>query len=158
MKNRSWSLSNGRTCQNLVLGAPRLDFVRLWGPPRPLLCNSGALLGASWALLGASWALLRRLVSALGCLLAAKCCPRGAEARFLRLPGASREGFGGPKTAFFKVFACISLYNGFNSAVTTLLHFPTLYNALITAQNPQSFSPTFIFIPSGAAVCAQHME
>ena len=105
--------------------------MRVWGAPRHLLGSSGALLGVSWALLGASWALLRRLVGALGCLLAAKCCPRGAGARFWRLPGAFREGFGGLKNVFFKVFASISLHNDFNSAITTLLHLPTLRNALI---------------------------
>ena len=121
-----WTFSR-RTCQNLVLGAPRLDFVRVWGPPRHLLDGSWAFLGVSWTLLGASWALLRHLLDALGCLLAAKCCPRGAWARFWRLLGASGEGFGGPKAVFFMGFSYISLYNAFNSAVTTLLHFPTLF-------------------------------
>ena len=109
------------------MGAPRLDFVRVWGPPRHLLGGSWAFLGASWALLGASWALLGRLLGALGCLLAAKCCPRGTQARFWRVPGASREGLGGPKAVLFDVFSYILLYNDFNIAVTTLLHFPALF-------------------------------
>ena len=43
---------------------------------------------------------------------------------FWERPGRVSEG---PKAVFFMVFSYISLYNGFNSAVTTLLHFPTLF-------------------------------
>ena len=119
------------------MSAPRLDFVRAWEPPERLLGGKWALLGDSWTLLGASSALLGRLLGALGGLLATKCCPRRVRTRFWRVLGGSGEGLGDPKVVFFDVFSYIWLYNGFNTALTTLLHFPT-------------FSSYFF----GAAVCA----
>ena len=81
-----------RTCQNLVWGAPGLDFVMVWNLPSA----SWTALGRSWEplgrFLGASWTALGPLLGALGCLLAATSCPRRPRTRFQKVLRVSREG------------------------------------------------------------------
>ena len=104
---------------------------------RPLL---GTLLGlqvgarcSSWAILGASWAALGPLLSALGVLWGK-----------FGLPGTSRasiwEGLGTCQAGFSKVLG------------TSYIMFLWLWSLRICIYLRCSFTP------SGAAVCAQHME
>ena len=103
-----------RSCDGLGLSRAPLGW---------LLDALGGLLGALGRVLGASWASLGHTWVSPGCQLLPK-----------RGPDSTSEGswsvrgrVGGPKAVFFMGFSYISLYNAFNSAVTTLLHFPTLF-------------------------------
>ena len=106
---------------------------RSWGAPG----RFGLPLGGSW---GVSWALLVGLADFLGSFWFPG-TPQASIlegsgtcwARFWKAPG---ECFGMPFSA-----PRTSLRNALINAVTTLFHLPAL-----------------LILPSGAAVCAQHME
>ena len=151
-----------QTCQNLVLGVPGLDFGGVSGPP-------GRLLGASWVALGRSWAAFGRSQAPLGSFLGISWVLLGAS----WLPDAAQDALGfdfesilvPPRPSlevswnvFRSIFsdASILYMSKFRHAFCeqTL----DLYNALIAAENPCMVSPTIIFSPSGAAVCAQHIR
>ena len=59
-----WTFSR-RTCQNLVLGSPWLDFGSSWATLGRHLADCWALLGGSWPLLGTSGTLRGRLQGGL---------------------------------------------------------------------------------------------
>ena len=137
------------------LGARQTPFwMGLWHSWVPLgrcLARFWPLLGGSWCLLGASWAPLGRFLGALGRLLAglkhllgAFCLPGTSQASILEGLGTCWAGFGKALGGYFAMSFAASralLHNAFMYAVSKLLHLPTL-----------------LLFPSGAAVCAQHME
>ena len=100
----------------------------------------GRPLGASWPLLGRSWVPSGWSWASLGRILALRGSPDLVSRCFLARLGWVWDPFWGR----FEHACCEqSLY---------------LRTALIAAENPGARSPAIIFSPSGAAVCAPHME
>ena len=139
------------SCSNLVSWLAGIDSRRVGASFGRLLSVSWPAFGRPWPALGPSWALLGRLLGTSWALLAGledflgsfwfPGTPQASIlegsgtcwARFWKAPG---ECFGMPFSA-----PRTSLRNALINAVTTLFHLPAL-----------------LILPSGAAVCAQHME
>ena len=113
---------------------------QLLGALGRLLAPHGHFLGAPGARLVLSWASLGWSVASPEWVLPSRDPPGLDFWRFWDVPSWVLEGF---RSMFCMLFAAprTLLHNAFIDAVTTLLHLLALF-----------------FSPSGAAVCAQHME
>ena len=114
---------------------------RLSGALGRLLASLGRFLGASWAVVGRSWPLLGWLGPLLECIFTPRDSPSLDFGGFGGWPGLVLEGFG---SIFWHAFCCAS-------------HFETkcVYSC---RDHVFSFTSALHSFPSGAAVCAQHME
>ena len=122
-------------------GALRSRFWRGLGVfPAPLgrlLGALGTLLGPFGRLLGTSWVSLARSWMPPGCQMLPK-----------RDPGSILEGSGSVRGGFWRSPNLI--FRGFS------VHFVIMF---LIVQSPRfCISQRFVFFPSGAAVCAQHLE
>ena len=136
----------------LVLELAGLGFGEVWASLGWLLGVTWPAFGNSWAAPGLSWTPLKpfldalgRLLVALGHFLGAFCLPGPPRAsiykRFQDVRGLVWEGFG---RMFWHAFCCAS-------------HFET--KCVYSCRNHVfSFTGALHSFPSGAAVCAQHME
>ena len=104
--------SQARFCKGL--GASQTPFERQLGSLGRLLDALGRVLDASWASLGRSW------VSPGYQML-----PKTGSDSILEGSGRVRGRVGRSQGCIFRCFFIHLLYNGFNNALTTLLHFPT---------------------------------
>ena len=150
-QNHSRSLSNEASCKEC---AKNISWCRFWKglvlswaslgrllfALGQLLASLGCFLGVSWALLGRSWLSLGCSVELQGRILAPRIVPGLVFKGFGDVPDLVLRGFHG---SFDMLFATprISSHNAFKNAVTTLC-----------------VHKRSAFFPSGAAVCAQHME
>ena len=139
------------SCSNLVSWLAGIDSRRVGPSFGRLLSVSWPAFGRPWPALGPSWALLGRLLGTSWALLA------GLE-DFLGsfwFPGTPQasilEGSGTCWATFWKAPGeCFGM--PFSAPRTSFR------NALINAVTPLFHLPALLILPSGAAVCAQHME
>ena len=124
-----------------------------------LLGALGRVLRASWASLGGSW------VPPGGQML-----PKRGSDPILEGSGNVRGRLGRSQGCFFDVFSYTSSYNGFNNAVTTLLHFPTLFllffwehpvsHAVLLSRQTSSKNPVSLasFVSNRAATLSAYFK
>ena len=139
------------SCSNLVSWLAGIDSRRVGVSFGRLLSVSWPAFGRPWPALGPSWALLGRLLGTSWALLA------GLE-DFLGsfwFPGTPQasilEGSGTCWATFWKAPGeCFGM--PFSAPRTSFR------NALINAVTPLFHLPALLILPSGAAVCAQHIR
>ena len=137
------------------MGVARLAFGRLWDPLGQLLGVTWLAFGRSGAALGLSWPLLGELLGTSWAFLAVSWLVWGASwvhfgsqtrlgRRFCQVLGWAGLGFG---TLRGHVLPCL------------LLHLTLRYAMLLLLQSPRfCIYLRLSSFPSGAAVCAQHVE
>ncbi len=114
-----------------------IDFFAFWPRFWSLLGALGTLLGPFGRLLGTSWVSLSRSWMPPGCHMLPE-----------RYPGSILEGSGCVRGGFWRFPN--SIFRGFS------IHFVIMF---LIVQSPRfCISQRFVFFPSGAAVCAQHLE
>ena len=133
----AWTFSR-RSCQNLRLGAPGLDFGRVWAPPGRPLDSSWAALGCSWATLGHSWAPLGRLLGTSWVLLGASWLPNAAQdglgLDFSSILARFWLHFRRVKPGFYR--QSLDLRSAFMAAGNPNWHSPGLFRSSHSEENP----------------------
>ena len=138
-----------------ILVVTGLDFGRVWGPLGRLLAVTWLAFGRSGAALGLSWPLLGELLGTSWAFLAVSWLVWGASwvhfgsrtrlgRGFCEVLGRAGLGFG---TLRGHVLPCLLLHLALRYAMLLLMQLPRFCSSLRLSS-----------FPSGAAVCAQHME
>ena len=141
-----WIFSR-RTCQNLIWGAPGLDFVTVWVFPSA----SWAALGRSWGSLGRSWGPLGRVLGASWASLERSWVSPGCQMLPKRAPDSISEGSGSVRGRVGSSQSCI--FRGF---------FIPAFSSNMVHEFLQKvhfkIHSSFSFTPCSAAVRAQRVE